>query len=285
MSALTAPLIAQTDSDLPSIAVYVAGDGSASENDALASRLLGAIVRSGRYTAIERTKTFLAEIDREMLKQAGGSVDDAQVRRLGMQAGVQYVCVVSVRRAFDGYQVSARILDVETARVMAVADAGSRSFRTMDDLNRIAAEIVDGMFGGAVGERNTAAGLMPLVPGLAQMSRGYRAKGWSIIAGEAVLVAGIAVAHKLSESYRSDMERAQRAHNAQLARSYENDVRLMKNMRTGMIAGAAALYLYNIVDGYVLLSGNRRPRPGGSGLGLAPYADPQAGGLILTLNF
>jgi TolB-like protein len=145
--ALSAPLFSDTSADKPKIAVYVTGGNNQSENDALGAQLLNAVVSRGQYTAIERTDVFLAEIDREQVKQRSGAIDDAQISRLGMQAGVQYVLVAVITQAFDAYQVSARILDVETAKVIAASSADGRRLRSMSDLNKFASRVVDGMFG------------------------------------------------------------------------------------------------------------------------------------------
>lgn len=149
--AMTAQLFADsevsTPADKPKIAVYVSGGNNDNENHALGAQLLNAIVRRGDYTAIERTDVFLAEIAKEHVAQRSGAIDDAQISRLGMQAGVQYVLVAVINQAFDAYQVSARILDVETAKVVVAGSAYGRRLRSMSDLNKFASRVIDDMFG------------------------------------------------------------------------------------------------------------------------------------------
>ena len=135
------------DADKPKIAVYVTGGNNQSENEALGAQLLNAIVSRGQYTAIERTDVFLAEIAKEHVAQRSGAIDDAQISRLGMQAGVQYVLAAVITQAFDSYQVSARILDVETAKVVAAGSADGRRLRSMADLNNFASRVITSMFG------------------------------------------------------------------------------------------------------------------------------------------
>jgi hypothetical protein len=134
-----APAFSQ-EPELPRIAVYVTGGDSvsAASKDALGAYMLDALVNSGRYRAIERSAAFLAEIDREHVKQRDGSVDDGQISRIGKQSGVRFVCVAGITPALGSYQVSARIIDVETADVSASGVFGG-SLETLDDLKRAAA--------------------------------------------------------------------------------------------------------------------------------------------------
>jgi hypothetical protein len=126
--------------------VYVTGGKDVAENKALGTYILEALVRSDRYVAIERSEAFLAEIDNEQFAQRSGAIDDAQISRLGKQSGVQFVCVADITQALRSAQVSARVLDVETAEVSAVGTAES-PLKTMDDLKRVSTEVVCVMLG------------------------------------------------------------------------------------------------------------------------------------------
>ena len=133
--------------NLPKIAVYVTGSDIGSEvNTALATRLLEAFVNSKQYVAVERSEMFMAEVEKEHIKQRSGAVDDEQIRRLGKQAGVQFVCVANITRAFETYQVSARIIDIETAEVSVIGVVDS-PLRTMNDLTMAARLIVAKILG------------------------------------------------------------------------------------------------------------------------------------------
>ena len=135
-----APAVAQTG-PRQQIAVYVTGDRSDGERKALGTKLLAALVNSGRYTAIERTDDFLATIDSEHMKQRSGSVDENQISQLGKQFGVKFVCIADITQAFGAFQVSARIIDVETARVISVGDDHS-ALKNMDDLENVSFRVV-----------------------------------------------------------------------------------------------------------------------------------------------
>ncbi|MDR0330197.1 MAG: CsgG/HfaB family protein [Chitinispirillales bacterium] len=135
-AAPAAPKFPTVNGRKPHIAVYVTGDKTDSEKKALGTKMLVALVNSGKFVAVERSDDFLSEIDNEHKKQREGAVDDSQVSKLGKQFGVQYVCVANIAAAFGGHQVSARIINVETAVVVAVGEDDS-PLRNMDDLSNV----------------------------------------------------------------------------------------------------------------------------------------------------
>jgi hypothetical protein len=121
----------------PKIAVYVSEQSGYSDEvkNALKVATMNVLVRGGKYEVVERSSV----IDEELNKQASGSVDDDQMVAFGRQAGARYVCVSDitslgsyyvsavynsqgqmVRQAYHGHphQVSARIIDVETAQLV-----------------------------------------------------------------------------------------------------------------------------------------------------------------------
>ena len=134
------PKFATPDGKKPQIAVYVTGDRSDGEKKALGDKLLTALVNSGKFIAIERSKEFLTEIDNEQRRQREGAVDESQISKLGRQFGVHYVCVANIIEAFGGHQVSARIINVETAVVVAMGEDDS-PLRNMDDLANVSFRI------------------------------------------------------------------------------------------------------------------------------------------------
>jgi len=135
--------------DLPRIAVYVTGDVSENEKSALATIMLAALVNSGRYIGIERSESFLAKLNEEHVKQRSGAIDDGQISALGKQFGVKYICVAAITPALGAFQVSARIIDVESAAIVFIGEANS-PLKTIDDLTRVSDEVVMIMFGDAV---------------------------------------------------------------------------------------------------------------------------------------
>lgn len=106
------------------VAVYVTGQETGI-NKVLGDQLVAAFAKSGKYMAIERTASFLAEMKREQNYQTTGAVDDNELSRLGKQFGVQLVCVADVSDVFRQKYVSARLIDVETAEVVNTANMSS----------------------------------------------------------------------------------------------------------------------------------------------------------------
>jgi len=137
---------AQSDGLKPKIAVYVTGDLKSTENKALGTKMLDALVKSGRYTAVERSDAFLAKVAEEHKKQRSGSVDEKKIRELGKQFGVQFICVADITEAFGSYQISARIIDIETAVVSITGKAYSK-LKSSEEFTEASTKVVASMFG------------------------------------------------------------------------------------------------------------------------------------------
>ena len=148
MAALAVGLsaVAVGTQDLPKIAVYVTGAKEQGTNKALATQMLSALVNSGRYQAVERSEEFLRQLSAEHVKQRSGAINDDQIKKLGSQFGVDFVCIADVTAALGSYQVSARIVNVETAGIAAIGHANS-NLKSLDELDDASKKIVDVMFG------------------------------------------------------------------------------------------------------------------------------------------
>ncbi len=113
------------------VAVYVTGgdDVPSGVKKVFGSELVAAIVKNNDYKAVERTSEFLNVISREQGYQHSGNVEDSQIRELGRQFGVEYVCVAeitdftkpSMSQSLSEYYISARFIDVEKATIVATA--------------------------------------------------------------------------------------------------------------------------------------------------------------------
>jgi hypothetical protein len=138
------PAIAQ---EKPKIAVYVASDElKDNEKRMLATKILAPFVQSGHFKAIERSEAFTSGIARERQKQRDGSVDDSQISRLGKESGVQFVCVADFIDAFGIYNVSARLIDTETAEIIGM---GVAEMKNMGEIGKAADEIYEQIRGGS----------------------------------------------------------------------------------------------------------------------------------------
>lgn len=123
------------------VAVYVTGQQSGI-NKVLGDQLVAAFAKSGKYIAIERTASFLAELGKEQNYQRTGAVDDNELSRLGKQFGVQLVCVADVSEVFGEKYISCRLIDVESAEVINTSNASSpmTNMKELLDVSNILAQ-------------------------------------------------------------------------------------------------------------------------------------------------
>ena len=133
------------------VAVYVTGEKT-SINKVLGDQLVSAFAKSGRYTAVERTSSFLAELGKEQSYQRTGAVSDKEIASLGYQFGVDFVCVAELSEVFGENYVSARLIDVETAEVVNASNANS-PMNSMKDLLSLTSKISSVLMGPTVQEQ------------------------------------------------------------------------------------------------------------------------------------
>jgi len=126
----------------PATAIYVTGNGmEPNEKKVLNSNIVDHFVNSGKFDVIERLDDFLNEIESEQKKQRSGTVDESQISRLGKQFGVQFVCVTDVTNVKGSKYISARLIDVETAKVVATGKATSE-LESIKQIEEVAGKIV-----------------------------------------------------------------------------------------------------------------------------------------------
>ena len=147
LAALSLTAIAQQKK----VAVYVTGQQSGI-NKVLGYQLVAAFAKSGKYIAIERTASFLAELGKEQNYQRTGAVDDNELSRLGKQFGVQLVCVADVSDVFGEKYVSARLIDVESAEVVNTSNMNSQ-LSNMQELLSVTDKITKELTAKTVQER------------------------------------------------------------------------------------------------------------------------------------
>ena len=119
------------------------------------------------------------------------------------------------------------------------------------------------------------------VPGMAQLHKGNTGKGVLFIVGQVATIGGIVAAEGLRASNESKINST---HNATDRQTYINNVDNMQNIRNGFIAGAVAIYAWNVIDG-IVANGKKHVVVGDLDLRLTPYITPQSGGVVLSLNF
>ena len=138
---LSLALAMTTMAQKPRIAVYVTGEDPI--NEIIANRLMAGFINSGKYMPVERSAAFLAAVNKEHSYERTGEVDDEQIAKLGVQFGIQYICVVSVLDVWDNEKyITSRILDVTSAEVIGSCSSngsisnGGALMTALDDLTK-----------------------------------------------------------------------------------------------------------------------------------------------------
>jgi hypothetical protein len=136
---------ANTGGHKEKVAVYVTGRDT-TVNKIVGNRLILTIVKQKKYTAVERSAEFLAQLQTEQSYQRSGNVDALQISRVGKQFGVDIVCVAEITEVRNTYDITVKLIDVETAEITKMTQAYSH-LKTIDDLtatvNKLAAELLD----------------------------------------------------------------------------------------------------------------------------------------------
>ena len=133
------------------VAVYMTGKQS-DESNVLGDQIVTAFAKSTRYTAVERTASFLEKLANEQEYQRSGAVSDDEIARLGKQFGVNYVCVAQISDVFGEKYISARLIDVETAEIVNTHNV-SGTMNSMSSCLKMASEIAINLTRGTFAEQ------------------------------------------------------------------------------------------------------------------------------------
>lgn len=128
--------------------------------------------------------------------------------------------------------------------------------------------------------KNTMIGYS-FVPGMAQIKKGSVVKGSCFIAGEVVFVGGIVVTECLRQNYARQIAMT---NNSALKKRFATNANICMITRNVCIAGAVAVYAWNVIDG-IVAKDKRQIHLGSAELDFFPYATPNEGGLALNLTF
>ena len=118
-------------------------------------------------------------------------------------------------------------------------------------------------------------------PGMAQIYQGSVIKGSCFISAEALLIGGIVVSECLRADYTQQISMTQ---NASLKQKYLKNSNTCTTVRNVSIAGAVALYVWNIIDG-IVAKGQKHILVGETKMAFATYSDLHSVGLALNINF
>jgi len=125
------------------IAIYMAGlepEGVRGVHNVLGGELARIISQSEKYTAVDRTNAIQLQLAREHTFQRSGVVSDDQIKRLGSQLGVEYLCITNISVLGQSYYLDMRLVDVETAEIIRTATATS-NLRNANEMKRTAQHI------------------------------------------------------------------------------------------------------------------------------------------------
>lgn len=118
------------------------------------------------------------------------------------------------------------------------------------------------------------------LPGMSQIKKGQTTKGVCFIASEIVFVGGALLSQSMMTN---NINKIGSTHNASLKQQYTQNANTWMTMRNVSVAGAIAVYLWNIIDGvaakgeqYILYGNN---------VSVSPYADFNSTGIALNFKF
>ena len=132
-------------------------------------------------------------------------------------------------------------------------------------------------------EATTEYGFTPrvFVPGAQQIWKGQGGKAALFIGGEVACIGGIILSESLKANYTSKMNST---HNSAQKQNYSDMANAWKIAGYGFIAGAVAVYAWNIIDG-IVSPGRPTIKYNDKILTFAPAASPDFMGMSLTLSF
>jgi hypothetical protein len=125
------------------VAVYMAGQEPPTANGVhtiMGGELARVLSESDKYTAVDRTEAILEQLDREHVYQHSGAVDDTQIKAIGHQLGVGYLCISNINAVGKKYYLDTRLVDVVTAEISRSVTATSR-LKDANEMSRIGREI------------------------------------------------------------------------------------------------------------------------------------------------
>ncbi len=122
-----------------------------------------------------------------------------------------------------------------------------------------------------------------IIPGWGQMYKKQYAKGIAILAVEAAAVSVACVAENQRSSY---MGKIKATTDPDAIKFYQNKANESKNLRNGLFIGAAAVYVYNLVDAIAAKGRTKYKNPQKPRFAFAPKVTPQNEfGVALNLTF
>ena len=117
-------LVVQLVSGVSKVAVLDASLGAGVHPNAsaiVADTINEQFVKSADFIAIDRA--YISSIQEEKKLQLSGDVKEEDIKELGVTFGAKYLCIANVSQLGSTFTVSARLIEVETAQVIAQESA------------------------------------------------------------------------------------------------------------------------------------------------------------------
>ncbi len=133
----------KADSGKQIVAVYMAGQephGAKGVHNIIGGELARVMSESDKYTAVDRTDAILEQLDKEHVYQRSGAVDDDQIKAIGHQLGVEYLCISNINPAGRSYYLDTRLVDVVTAEIKRSVTATS-ALKDANEMTRVGRNI------------------------------------------------------------------------------------------------------------------------------------------------
>lgn len=118
------------------------------------------------------------------------------------------------------------------------------------------------------------------VPGMAQIKKGSVGKGVGFICGEVVFVGGTIVSECLYRQYKNQINKT----SGKTQQAYVQAAHICQITRNVCIAGIAATYIWNVIDGIVAKDYNK-PSFGSTTFQFSPYVSLEDAGMAVNITF
>lgn len=132
----------------------------------------------------------------------------------------------------------------------------------------------------AADKYNTSIIASSFVPGMAQIKKGSTGKGVGFICGEVVFVGGTIVSECLYRQYKSQINSVSGSN----LNKFMQAANICQITRNVCIAGIAATYIWNVIDGIVAKDYNK-PSFGSTTFQFSPYVSLEDAGMAVNITF
>jgi len=125
------------------VAVYMAGQEPSTArgvHNIMGGELARVMSESDKYVAVDRTEAILEQLDREHVYQRSGAVDDDQIKAIGHQLGVEYLCISNINPVGKRFYLDTRLVDIVSAEIARSVTATS-TLKDANEMTRIGREI------------------------------------------------------------------------------------------------------------------------------------------------